>query len=239
MHKDISLLDHVLGQATALPQHVKDSRAVVTLTGHNDNLCFFRCMAWHESPNKTGLEALTQRKFQNWVDYSSIDPDKKFPGVQLADLPDLENCFQVNINVFELLEGQKVSVHFKSTSCFENTIYLNMQNNHLSYVKDIDNYAKRYQCARCSRIFRRYYCLKKHYTVCSKVTKYKFPGGFHSKSQTIFEELEKYGICVPQNDRVYPYFITYDFEAVLQKLQVDNTKKLVWEERHVPIGQLF
>ena len=151
IHFDISLLDYVFGHTTALPQHVKDSRSIVTFTEQADNLCFFRCMAWHQCQN----------------------------------------------------------------------------------VKDIDNYAKRYQCLRC---FKRYFNLKRHYSVCSKVTKFKFPGGFHKTSQTVFEELEKYGIEVAQKDRVFPYFITYDFEAVLQKLNRDTTKKLIWEEKHIPIS---
>ena len=232
IHFDITLLDYVLGQTTTtnLPKHVKDSNSILTFTEQDDNLCFFRCMAWHQCKSQTGLEALTHRKFQTWGDYRSINTNKKFPGVKLCDIPDLENCFQVNINVFQLLEHQKVTVHYKSQSSFSDTLYLDMQGNHLSYVKDIDNYAKRYQCPRCDRLFKRYYHLKRHYSVCSKVTKYKFPGGFHKTSQTVFQELEKYGICVPQKERVFPYFITYDFEAVLQKLNNDTAKKLIWEE---------
>ena len=238
IHFDITLLDYVLGQTTTtnLPKHVKDSNSILTFTEQDDNLCFFRCMAWHQCKSQTGLEALTHRKFQTWGDYRSINTNKKFPGVKLCDIPDLENCFQVNINVFQLLEHQKVTVHYKSQSSFSDTLYLDMQGNHLSYVKDIDNYAKRYQCPRCDRLFKRYYYLKRHYSVCSKVTKYKFPGGFHKTSQTVFQELEKYGICVPQKERVFPYFITYDFEAVLQKLNNDTAKKLIWEEKHVPIS---
>ena len=163
-------------------------------------------MAWHQCQSKTGLEALTHRKFQNWVDYSSINTSKRFTGVKLCDIPDLENCFQVNINVFELLKNQKVSVHYKSQSSFVDTVYLDMQGNHLSYVKDIDNYAKRYQCSCCDRIFKRYFSLKRHYSVCSRVNKFKFPGGFHKISQTVFEELEKYGICVPQQERVSLFY---------------------------------
>ena len=103
-------------------------------------------------------------------------------------------------------------------------------------MKDIDAYAKRFQCQRCDRLFNRYYNLKRHYGRCFRVTKLKFPGRFHKIHQNVFDELEKYGICVSKKDRLFPYFITYDFESVLQKLNRDTPKKLVWEEKHVPIS---
>ena len=129
-----------------------------------------------------------------------------------------------------------MTVHYKSMSTFENSMYLDLQGNHLSYIQNIDAYAKRFQCPYCDRIFKRCPDLKRHYLICSKVTKLKFPGGFHQGHQTIFDELEKYGICVTKNDRIYKHFITYDFEAVLQKLNRDPSNKLVWEEKHVPIS---
>ena len=91
-------------------------------------------MAWHQCQNKTGLEALTHQKFQNWVNYRSINTGKKFSGVNLCDIPDLENCFQVNLNIFELLENEKVSVHYKSQSSFADTVYLKQTKVHGKYV---------------------------------------------------------------------------------------------------------
>ena len=52
----------------------------------------------------------------------------KFLGVNLLNIPDLENCFQMNINVFQLLENQTVITHYKSLSNFEGTMYLDLQN---------------------------------------------------------------------------------------------------------------
>ena len=114
----------------------------------------------------------------------------------MLNIPDLENSFQMNIHVFQLLENQTVVAHYKSLSTFEKRIYLDLQENHLSYVKDIDAYAKRFQCQRCDRLFNRYYNLKRHYGACFRVTKIKFPGRFHKTHQFFFDELEKYGICV-------------------------------------------
>ena len=43
-------------------------------------------------------------------------------------------------------------------------------------------------------------------------------------------------VFVSLNKKEFPYFITYDFEAILQKLNRDTTKRLIWEEKHVPIS---
>ena len=232
----ISLLNYVLGRKIDIPKHVKDSKSIVSFTEHDDNLCFFRCLAWHESQTRVGLEVLTHQKFQQCVEYTPVKLGVKFLGVNLLDIPDLENCFQMNINVFQLLENQTVITHYKSLSNFEGTMYLDLQEHHLSYVKDVNVYAKRFQCQRCDRLFNQYFNLKRHYRTCSNVTTLNFPGGFHKVHQTVFEELEKYGIRVAKRDRIFLHFITYDFESVLKKLDRDPSNKLVWEEKHVPIS---
>ena len=121
-------------------------------------------------------------------------------------------------------------------SSFDQTVYLDMQDGHLSYVQSFESYAKWYQCSTCSRIFKNFAHLKRHLHCCSKVTELKFLGGFYQSKQTVFDELEKFNIHVARADRFYPYFITYDFESVLQKQDGLGTTKLRWEEKHVPIS---
>ena len=82
-------------------------------------------------------------------------------------------------------------------------------------------------CPYCDRIFKLYSKIKRHHLVCSNVAKLKFPGGFHQSHQTFFDELEKFGIYFGQ--KIFRHFITYDFEAVLQKLATETNSKLIWE----------
>ena len=42
-----------------------------------------------------------------------------------------------------------MTVHYKSTNTFENSMYLDLQGNHLSHIQNIDAYAKRFQCPYC------------------------------------------------------------------------------------------
>ena len=59
-----------------------------------------------------------------------------------------------------------------------------------------------------------------------------FPGGYYSHFNSIFDEIESCGVFVPKKDRFYPYYISYDFEAMIQK--IGNGTQRVAE--HVPIS---
>jgi hypothetical protein len=65
-------------------------------------------------------------------------------------------------------------------------------------------------------------------------TVYNFKGGFHSNPKTIFDKLEEQGIHV--QDRVYPWFVVCDFEAMLVPIKESNSAKLTWTQRHEPIS---
>lgn len=65
-------------------------------------------------------------------------------------------------------------------------------------------------------------------------TVYNFKGGFHSNHKTIFDKLEGQGIHV--QGRVYPWFVVYDFEAMLDPIKESNSAKLTWTQRHEPIS---
>ena len=53
----------------------------------------------------------------------------------------------------------------------------------------------------------------------------------------IFEQLEKIGICVPANERFFPYFGCYDFEAYFSQENLPgNGPKLSFEASHVPLS---
>lgn len=59
-------------------------------------------------------------------------------------------------------------------------------------------------------------------------------GAFYRPSKTIFEELSYFGINC--KNRVYPWFIVYDFEALLHKVQDQRSEKVEWTQEHMPIS---
>ena len=78
--------------------------------------------------------------------------------------------------------------------------------------------------------------MKRHQEICKGQTKYRFPGGFYSTPKTIFDKLEQHGIVVPEEDRLFEWFVVYEFEAILQKSIEPFSDKLKWTHQHLPIS---
>lgn len=75
-----------------------------------------------------------------------------------------------------------------------------------------------------------------HERRCENKTKLKFPGGFHDQRRNIFEQLDEYDIHVDNDIRHYPYFIVFDFEAILQAIDETQPGKFKWSAEHQPIS---
>ena len=63
----------------------------------------------------------------------------------------------------------------------------------------------------------------------------KFPGGVYRPAPSLFEQLDEQGILVPDHLKYFPYWATYDIEAMLVPQQdLKNTDKLEWTRKHIP-----
>ncbi|CAG2221819.1 unnamed protein product [Mytilus edulis] len=76
--------------------------------------------------------------------------------------------------------------------------------------------------------------MKRHQLKCTGQTVHRFKGGFYSNPKTIFDKLEEHGIRV--QDSLFPWFVVYDFEAMLVPIKESNSDKLTWIQRHDPIS---
>ena len=76
--------------------------------------------------------------YEKWTTYRNADGREalQFKGLQLQQLPDFKTCFQLNFHIFQLCEDGSAFPVFKSTEGYNNTVYLNHLENHLSYIKD-------------------------------------------------------------------------------------------------------
>ena len=109
---------------------------------YNDTKCFFWCLAIHHGYNINGLEKYTNKLKSK----AESELKKSFKnGVFLSDIPKLEKCFDTSINIYSLKENDNAEVIYLSKQIFQ-TLYLNLYQNHFSYIKDFDVYAKRYSC---------------------------------------------------------------------------------------------
>lgn len=162
------------------------------------------------------------------------DGIKKFQGVNIENI---QKCFQVNIDVFEIDACENTSIVYKSPCFYDNQMFLNLFGNHVSYITNINRYAKKYVCSICKKHFSTAKKLTRHSKCCSDKTKHIFPGGFYEMKKTIFDELKEIDIIVNEQDKLFPWFIVFYFEAVLEDLDSNmTTTKLKLERIHRTIS---
>ena len=144
----------------------------------------------------------------------------------------MEVKFELNIMVFQLINkesGQVVAqIVQRSHRRYTDTMYLNLHKNHFSLITIMDMYCKCYECRQCQKLWKKVWQMNRHERTCDQVTKKKFVGGSYQPEPTVFELLEDEGIMVPEEDRYYPYRITYDFESYFLKEDLPgSSEKLI------------
>lgn len=239
----INLPNYITKQNNGIISFEKDIKHSKT---YRDNLCLFRCLAFHDTKSfANAFETRVKQKFVVWCEYmykkKSIDVKsieiKDFQGVSINEIANVEECFSVNIDIFEINENETTKVIYKSPALFNNHMYLNVFENHLSYITNLNRYAKKYMCSLCKKHFKTCKKLNRHEKNCSIKTIHVFPGRFYEKKKTIFDELREIDIIVQKSDEYFPWFIVFDFEAILKKVNESSvTSKLQIERIHQPIS---
>ena len=229
-----------------LPDFVKNCRSIVTLhrNAHRElfsgNLCAFRALACHENGGERPQVCEVTRLFDQWRAFTGLRvSQKRFKGIELCDIPKFEECFKVNVNVYEMLSDRAIVPRYRSEADYDDTIYLNLYERHLSYIQNFAQYAMKYQCPCCERQFNRLNDWKRHVKICKSKTKSVFPGGFFESKITVFDELEQQcDIKIDRPEAFYPYFTVFDFESVLEEenIQVSENQKITHKHRPVCVS---
>ncbi|XP_046574103.1 uncharacterized protein LOC124282180 isoform X1 [Haliotis rubra] len=249
--------NYVLGKKIlSLPTWLKNKRCVMTVGDHEvDSLCAFRCLAYHQLYREAGGCRLKQtpkkstilklfRTFMRAKGRKEISP-LSFKGLNVPDdVPLFERTFNVRVNIFKMQdEGHSCVPVYLSNKQGNDKSTLNMDcyENHLSYIVDLEAYAKRFKCRHCDMCFgRRTYARNHEKSGCCQKSVLRFPGGYFSPPQTIFDQLEeRCGIYVPLDDRLYEYHAMFDGESLLIRESVDESQKTSstsWTTRHHPVS---
>jgi hypothetical protein len=248
---------YVLGKEDNLPAYLRNSKSILTRQKMRNgqylqkNMCFFSALAQSkcDTPNERVQASIFYRisaLFDRWVDYCSthlpnrvITSMEEYQGFLIDDIPHAEECYSVNINMLELHADGSACSRYHSMTKHDDTVYMNMYQNHISLITNVENYANRYVCQMCDRIFRRRSSMIRHSTTCGVRVKHKFPGGFFKYHKNLFAQLEEVGVNVPQNARFYKQFAVWDLEAVLQPIpqhQNDQNRKITYTHRHAAIS---
>ena len=221
---------------------------------------FFRCLAMWSGGHPHNFGKTVDHYFHEYMGPSANA--KTFKGVTLADLPLIEKKFELNINVYELVEEEieedeemvklvkdtgedeekteqriVAKVVQRSHRQYADTMNVNLYQDHFSYIINLDQYCKSYACQRCGKLWKHVGMLHRHERTCEAAVRHKYVGGSYQLPQTIFEKLEDDGINIPKEDRFYPYHATYDFECYFDKDTLPtNSEKVIWEAKHIPLS---
>ncbi len=129
----------------------------------DDKLCMFRCLACQGQKTKpVHIERETNRLWRLWLGYKGLS-ENQFKGIDIkSDICELQQCFNVNICVFELDQDQVASIVYKSANFYLQTMYLNLFENHVSYIANFSLYSKHYKCISCSKSTANFKALNRH-----------------------------------------------------------------------------
>ena len=223
---------------------------------YNDNYCFFRALALVNGCHTKNLERDAKHYYEKYRE--TLFDRKKFCGVKLKELPDIEHLFEVNIFVYALeptkpdgeegdedIEKEKedfareiaAQLAHRSLCHYSSTLYLNLYQNHFSYIKDLKKYAKSYSGSRCRTLWKHVGKLNRHDRTCEAKVHYPFPGGAYKTPPTIFQLLEDEGLTIPDHLNFFPYRATFDFECMFTpETDLNNTEKLTLNFKHIPLS---
>ena len=85
---------------------------------------------------------------------------------------------------------------------------------------------------------------KRNETKCDGTVDYAFPGGVYKNKLSVFEELEKMGAVIHEEDKYEKWFACYDFEAYQRDFcegfdqveELDSVEGMYWNKVHVPVS---
>ena len=227
------LKDAPLGAPIALPVYIINNHGLRNVSA-DDNLCFFRCLAVHQGANPHWCERAAKNLFYKYCIHFDVAP-ADFAGVQLFDFVHLEDFFELNLIAYEL-DGKVAKLVQRSREFYQETMRLNVYENHLSVIVDFESYCSVYQCVHCDKLWTNVKHYNRHTKSCTTTVREVFPGGIHKNPAIIFEKLEEIGIVVPRCDRHFPFFACYDFEAYFSKTKIFNNSMLTLEAYHLPLS---
>ncbi|KAG3231647.1 hypothetical protein PI124_g23258 [Phytophthora idaei] len=238
--------EHALGDSeAAIPKVIRENKHVINFPKTN-NKCVFHCIAWHtfQSPKKDPrrIQAQVKEAFKRYCSFKgvkySLSLFRSFKPIDLLQLDEVENCFQLGINVYTMdVASGNVECIRRSDKGYEAMDILSHENYAL-YIKSIDMLQSKYQCPKCEMVFVSGERLKNHKkNQCELVNIESFPAEptiYKPAPNAIRSLLTKYSI--KDANQYIDYFIVYDFEAILKPTATQHGENTVFTNEHIPVS---
>jgi hypothetical protein len=152
------------------------------------------------------VEVPAKRNYRQYLQQQDMAPTD-FKGLALDYLMVLEQVFSLNVYVYDVQETEAGDIAARlvrrSPYKYDDTMNLNLYEQHFSYVSNMEKYSHSYLCSKCDRLWKHVGKLHRHERTCTGYVIYKYPGGVYHAAKTVFDRLEDEGIDVPE-DRYYP-----------------------------------
>ena len=125
-----------------------------------------RCLAVHRgTPNVQALEAPTKTYYRQYLQQQDMTP-VDFKGVTLDDLVVLGQVFRFERACLRLTKTEAGDITTRlvrrSPYSFEDTMNLNLHEDHFSYISDMEKYSHSYPCLKCDRLWKHVGTLHRH-----------------------------------------------------------------------------
>ena len=179
--------EYPIGASVLLPDYVLRNPGVVALiTGSNgiyndDDLCLCICLAVHRGAPVSDVESPAKTYFHQCLQHTRKSPNK-FKGMAIEDLQNIETLYAINMFVYELKEDEMGNVHAELTRRspynHKSTMYLNLFEDHFSYIRDLRSYRKSFSCSKCGKLWNSCWMLQRHERTCEAKVRYSYPGGY-------------------------------------------------------------
>ncbi|KAG2787087.1 hypothetical protein Pcac1_g4058 [Phytophthora cactorum] len=136
--------EHALGDSEAvIPKVIRDNKSVINFPKTN-NKCVFHCIAYHKQEDSKKdprrIQSLVKHAFKQYYSYKDINYTlslfRSFKPIDILQFDELEDCFQLNINVFTMdVETGKVECIGRSDKEYDAINILSYEN-HALYIKN-------------------------------------------------------------------------------------------------------
>ena len=139
-------------------------------------------------------------------------------------------------------DGSSETLYLSQTS-YQTKMYVNVYENHLSFITDPNMYSKQYICNRWGKVSTKMSNNNRHQLKCDGKVKFNLPGGIYKNNPSVLEDMERLGCQnIDDDDITGKWFACFDFEAYQWDFdaRVDDVEMLEegtnWNKVHAPVS---
>ena len=230
---------------TVLPEPLLKNQNVNCLTferstrqPYNDNFCLFRALALQLHGNEKLAEE-TLKIFNLFLNKREEGDVPKVQGVQLNDIPKVEDLLQLNIFFYDIdfvheeLIGELCG---RSLRKYDKNVKLLRYNNHICYPSNINALFKAFQFTTCDTFFSKMRNPERNLVTCSDRVNYIYPQNVYELRKMLFEKLDAFNIPYGNQQKLFKNLAISDFQPICVKEDAyKQTETTTWIGKHLPI----